>query len=216
MQVTMWVILGATLGLAQLVVVHSNRVPSITLGAMVRLGPLNVRIPQGWEFQKARSSSGFILVANDPDNTRRLFVRAFSKSAADETPEQSETPALITQALQFKNLNQTGRLQVFQVPRQTPEGIIRIELLKGDVVLPSGLAVEIDLEQYGPRVDPADWILVRQLANAIMLSERAAPAPRSDDSVTQVIGIARRTSRIVSDDGAGDLKSIQGHGRVEI
>src|SRR5687768_11936341 len=70
MQATMWLILGATLGLAAFVNHERRRSLRVELGAPATYGPITVRLPRAWDVIAPRESDPRVLVsATEPAQT---------------------------------------------------------------------------------------------------------------------------------------------------
>jgi hypothetical protein len=104
MQVVMWLILCATLGLAG-IITRSRGVQGTT---PVRVGPVIVRLPYGWQQDSLDPVAG--LRAHDPDGERHLFVVA-TPLRPSEIPESGPDYQGEAQ-VPFKGLHRMGVVQL--------------------------------------------------------------------------------------------------------
>jgi len=76
MQSAMWLILGATVGLAALVDRHQHQSKMIALGDEVQCGNVRLRLPAGWGLQASSAEIGLITALGpmDGQSQRVLYV----------------------------------------------------------------------------------------------------------------------------------------------
>jgi len=167
MQVVMWVILGGTLGLAQLVVRQRQQAP-IFLQLPVQVGPLWVSLPLGWTAILADAPATGELQAVDADQTQELIIRVQRIAAGQEPGSDANQPGAGTQPIYFKGLNRKGVMAGIAEKVQTPDGIVGTEdILVAFTDLPSGYAVEIQFRHGSGKMGAADRRLIQAVADAM-------------------------------------------------
>lgn len=160
MQVGMWVILLATLGLAQLV--SRAREQNSTA---VTVGPFQVRLPAGW---KTKANSNQELEAQDPEGQRTLWVSVKPMRFLDSTTSyQGRNP------ISFKGLGRTGSFDVSRQLRLSPDGQSDEPIISATVIVPAERArLVISLTPEEEQLSPGDVRLLQRIAAAI------TPAPK--------------------------------------
>lgn len=178
MQVAMWVIFGGALGLAQLVVRQRQLTP-IVLEPRTRLGPLWVRLPQGWMPVSGQDpAAGEIRVA-DPEQPRDLTILVQRLPEGQKGGQEADQPGTGTQPIFFKGLNRQGVRLEWRQKLRTPDGTMTSEeLMLALTDLPSGLEVEILLRQGGGKMGAAERLLLETVANEITWAGRLPPTKR--------------------------------------
>jgi len=173
MQVSMWLIFGASLGLAQLVT-HARLVsPQADLGPPRVWGRLMVRLPEGWRLEKQDESDQVLIIeGQDPqDPTRGLFMeqRIGAGAASDSDEETDGTPiARSSEPIQFTGLGQKGTLTALQDVRPMgDEPEVARDFLRAYVRTPDGLSVSVGIGQFGTRIGSADRLLLKEIVQAI-------------------------------------------------
>jgi hypothetical protein len=159
----MWVILLATLGLAQLV--SRAREQS---SAGVTVGPFLVRLPAGW---KVNSNANQELEAQDPQGQRKLWVSVKPMRPHDSTADyQGRNP------ISFKGLKRIGAFEMAHQFRLAPEGQSDEPIISAMVIVPAVRArLTISLTPESEELSAADIRLLQRLAAAVTL----APADRA-------------------------------------
>ena len=164
MQVVMWLIFCATLGLAQLV----TRSRSIDTAQQVRVGRFLVRLPSDW---KIDSASAVGMRAHDPDGERRFFVAVVPLTRAEDPDAGSDDdgPARI----EFKGLNRVGIIELQRPAIDIEDAQTR---LVATVTVPSIRAkLRVGFNLVGADQTGAEVSLLKRIANGITLS---ADSPR--------------------------------------
>jgi len=202
MQVTLGVILAATVGLAALVTRQRSREARIELSATpTRVGVLEARFPKGWETHHEffRRTSRHTVEATDPDptNQRRLAV-------VQESLESGTTPAQFVARYarlkpddefeRFDFLGQRGEgVEVFG-GRQDETGAIYpvTQLFAATILPPAGkgeraTGVMIKFEANGV-LGPSARRLMREIADSIRF---VGPAPTTRASPRVIIRESR-------------------------
>jgi hypothetical protein len=171
MQTLMWVILAGTVGLAQLVTNHQRRYTAVTLSAPKRLGPIIVRVPEGWTLSQTLTKDDNLIDCVDPDTGRMLRIFVMRTPSAGDEPQDAEpkTGGLASEPIDFRGLGVKSSMTVERQSRVTADGIVTTMSLSATAQLPSGISVAIELDEIGTRLASADKSLVRAVANAITL-----------------------------------------------
>jgi hypothetical protein len=167
MQVTMWVIFGGSLGLAQLVVRQRQHMP-ITLDPRTRLGPLWVQLPQGWTTNDGQEVEPGQLQVVDPDETEELTISVQRTPDGEKGGQDADQPGAGTQPIYFKGLNRQGLMAAVPQKMRTPEGgVVTREMLLAVTDLPSGYELEIWLSQGRGKIGAGERRIVEAVANGI-------------------------------------------------
>ena len=178
MQVLMWLILGGTIGLAQLVTYHRSHAP-IALSPPVQVGPFLVRVPDGWSVE----ARGPKLDAED-DAGRHLLVLALPITAASDDGVDVDAGGQGrggSETMEFRGLHQTGTMQILSRIRRTAEGAVRTQVLTGTAVVPKIGVIVLELYPAGPRPGSADRRLLQSIADGISQARGGASAAVFED-----------------------------------
>lgn len=216
MQVSMWLLFGGTLGLAQFVS-HERRVsPQADLGPPQSWGRLTVRLPDGWQIGERESDQLLLIQGIDPqDPTRRLFMeQRLGQQPADNSEDDTDQTPLLrsSEKIQFTGLGRTGELteEVRQIA-QEPE--VKWVFLRASVQMPDGLSVSVEIGQAGTRIGSADRLLLKEMVEAIKPGAAEggpqagwvhARVPRPGDSVEVLRQGRAVVVDITSGSGSGD------------
>lgn len=177
MQVAMWVVFLAGLGLAH-VVVRQRQLMPIALEPPTRLGPLWVRLPQGWIQTSSEDPNGGVIQAEDPDQA--VEVRIMVQHLADQKGGLDvDQPGAGTQPIYFKGLKQPGVMAGLQQHLRTPEGVVvPKEIMLAMTDLPSGYEVEILVAQGGGNMGAGERKLLETVADGITWAGPLPPTRR--------------------------------------
>lgn len=183
----MWAILGGTLGLAQLVVRERQHAP-IILQSPVRVGPIWVSLPQGWNALSADSDAVGELQAVDAGQTQELAIRVQRVPTGQEPGNDANQQGTGTQPIYFKGLNRQGVMAVIPEKVPTADGTVGTEeILVAFTGLPSSYAVEIELRHGSGKMGAADRRLIQAVADAMTWAGvpsrpaiRRLPSPQTD------------------------------------
>jgi len=174
MQTLMWIILGGTLGLAELVTYSRNHAP-ILLSAPRQLGPLSVRLPEDWVSLPGESPEPGVLQAEDQDGTRELVISIESRSTAI-APQLLRRPAGDAEGatpITFKGLALAGIELIVSHPERMPDGkIVSVDDLVATAELPTGDWIQIRLREGDSRIGSADRLLVGAVVDGITVADR--------------------------------------------
>lgn len=166
MQVVMWLILCATLGLAEIV----TRTRGIEGAEQVRVGPLIVRLPYGWKLDSVDTVSG--MRAHDPDGQRQLFAVVAPFKRTEVTNGSSyQGPG----AVNFKGLHQTGFMEVEH--HGTDDQDIESRLVATAVVPSMRVKLRVGFNLTGPDPTGPEVSLLERIAAGITVATNA-PRPR--------------------------------------
>jgi hypothetical protein len=166
MQVVMWLILCATLGLAEIV----TRSRSAQGTQPVRVGPVVVRLPYGWKQDSIDAVGG--LRAHDPEGQRRLFVVV--------TPLTTEIPEAGADyqgdaRVDFKGLHRIGYMDLEQ--QTTGDQEVYMELVAKVMVPSARIKLRIGFVLPQPEATGVDISLLQRIAGGITLSGNS-PRPQ--------------------------------------
>lgn len=197
LQAVMWVVLGASLGLAAFIDHRRSGMLDVRLGESVRDGRLLVRLPVDWEVVIQRGEESVrpqprALTVIDFDRQgrerRRLRITQEQQAGRPRGPAyylenlMSSRHVLPLEPQPFSMLGQDdGVLIPFKVDirrylgRETPIDIPEPGLY-ACVVMPDGLAVTVQVTGEGA-YGPSSHQLLRRVADAIRLADGAADAP---------------------------------------
>ena len=112
MQLTLWVILAASLGLAQMITSQRRGVP-VALQAPEQVGPVMVGFPENWVISQETPPEVGMLVAEDPAGSRAMTISV----------EEASAPVAGSQPIEFKGLHQSGTLTVLKRVRRSMDGL---------------------------------------------------------------------------------------------
>ena len=192
MQMTMWAILGATVGLAALVSHEKRRMLRVELGPAMVENDLSVRLPAGWQPSASTGQGSLVVVeAKEPaEQSGRVLTIFRQRTAVLLSPlEYLLQSGLLPPAYLAPRLSAAGKLvspdpaQVAEAPGillgysrrvRRPDGYLELKELYACAVLPSRQAVIVRLEGVG-RPAPADEQLVRQVAESIRIERPLVP-----------------------------------------
>lgn len=177
----MWVIFGASLGLAHLVVRQRQRMP-IPLASRIRVGPVWVRLPQGWEPASAADPEAGVVQVLDPDRPAELTIAVQRMPDGQKGGQDADQPGAGTQPIYFKGLGRPGVIAALSELHRTPDGsVFPEEKLLAMTDLPSGYELEILLIQAG-KMGAGEQSIVRSVANEITW---AGPLPQTKRRLPQ-------------------------------
>jgi hypothetical protein len=166
MQLVLWVILGGTLGLAQVITAQRHGIP-IALQQPEWLGPLLVSLPEDWAVSQDSEPGQNSLTAEDAEGGREMTI------AIEPLPG----PGRVVSRIEFKRLSQTGVLTLAPALRRAPDdSVVPGYELVASTTLPSVGAVTIRL--FTRRPSSEDKRLIQAVANGITLSEGLPPKAR--------------------------------------
>jgi hypothetical protein len=187
LQLALWAILGATLGLAQLIS-QERKNPDIELDTPVRLRSVLVRLPEGWTQWNGWAPEAGQLQMVDPLQTRILTVfidRPAAVSEGDPDAEIDVDSLPMTsqdmQPMEFAALHKMGWISKLPTTRWFPDSTGADNTVLAMVELSSGQKLYIQLNKRG--VSQVDRVLVEAVANHIALAKpndpaRSKPAPK--------------------------------------
>lgn len=174
MQVVMWLILGATLGLAQLISNQRARAPE-ALGVPMRVGSFLVRMPEGWALQRFRDQDVLGVRGVDPDNYRVLLVLIVPAPAGPHAIGPTRRITSTPQPIEFSGLHVKGKMVLEQDLQPAQGAAVPQRSVAAMAVLPSQDTIVVQLVlPPGVQVGRADTDLLKQVAAAITLSPGAA------------------------------------------
>lgn len=174
LQVVMWLILCAAVGLAAAVSHHRREMLKVPLSPPVRAGELTFRLPEGWQMRQ-RAARDASLQAVEPGGTQRTLTVTSEPLRRMVSPQEylarnheplaggggpveiAGQPGVLLGRSHFYRL-QTGELAA------SKQVVVC-------AVLPSRRAVVLELEGPGA-VEPGDLELVRQIAATVEPSNR--------------------------------------------
>ena len=173
MQAVTWLILGGTVGLAQLVIHVKNR-EALTLGPPVRYGFLLVRFPEGWTVQQVAGSQGPAIAAAEDDELLVVeqWLVPHSPTSGPPSEEQNKGGGS-TEKVRFRGLGREGLMQIMHKLRPTSDSMVAEEYLTAAVVVPLGrrdLAILVELRAVGPRVGHGERQLLLAVVNSVVLA----------------------------------------------
>jgi hypothetical protein len=174
MQLVMWLILGATVGLAELITYQRNHMP-IELGPPVQLGQVDVRLPAGWRV----GAAGSTLEAQDPETGRvvRVMYNPALLRSEEPPPDQGGAP-VSTEPIEFHGLHRRGLMAAISQYQMSAQGLVTQPVLRAAAELPGQKLVVVEVSQYAAQMGPADRLLLQTVADGISLaSGKAPPAP---------------------------------------
>lgn len=174
MQAVMWLILGATVGLAELITYQRNHTP-IELGPPVQLGQVDVRLPEAWQVAVAGST----LEAQEPDTGRvvRVMYNPALLRSEEPPPDQGGVP-VSTEPIEFHGLHRRGLMAAISQYQMTTQGVVSQKVLRAAAELPKQKVIVVEVSQYAAQMGPADRLLLQTVADGITpASGKAPPAP---------------------------------------
>jgi hypothetical protein len=174
MQVMMWLILCATLGLAEMV----SRTRGIEGAQQVRVGPVVVRLPYRWKPDKVDPVRG--LRAQDPDGQRQLFVVVTPLTRDDPL---KFTPEYDPNRVEFRGLGRAGTMELDHVTRDDE---IDTRLVAKVAVPAARVKLTVGLNIAGPDPTPPELSLMERIAAGITLAGNSPPqqiGPPDEDVV---------------------------------
>jgi hypothetical protein len=181
MQVTLWLILGATVGLAALVSRNRERVLAIDLGPEDDFGDIQVRLPSGWEEKRVNDGERISLVATEPAENghpelhpaRRVIISLQPvPPRADGQPPSAKDYLENGFSVQPKSAEpiRIGDVPGILVESQKPVGRRKFATngyaLYACTILPNSVALTIIVEGVGSP-GPSDRKLIRALAEGV-------------------------------------------------
>lgn len=178
MQGVMWVIFGASLGLAQLVV-HQRQLMSIPLDPRIRLGPVWVRLPAGWTITSAPDPESGVVQVLDPDRIEELTIAVQRLPDGQRGGQDADQPGAGTEPIYFNGLKRQGVMAELQQKIHTPDGVaIPKEMLLAVTDLPGGYELEILLAEGGGKMGAGEQKLMQTIANEITWAGPLPQTPR--------------------------------------
>ena len=162
----MWLILCATLGLAEIL----TRSRGIEGAEQVRVGPIIVRLPYGWKLDSVDTVSG--MRAHDPDGQRQLFlvIAPFKR-----TEVSNGSDYLGPGAVNFKGLHRTGIMEIER--HGTDEQDIEYRLVATVAVPSMRLNLRVGFDLSGPEPTGPEVPLLERIAAGITVAT-GAPRPQ--------------------------------------
>lgn len=174
----MWVVFAAGLGLAHVVIRQRQQMP-IALEPPTRLGPLWVRLPQGWIRTSAENPNGGEIQAVDPDETAELRIVVEHTGDGQKGGQDLDQPGAGTQPIYFEGLKRPGVMAAVPQRKRTPEGgMISREILLALTDLPSGYQVTVLVVQGGGNMGAGERKLLEAVANGITWAGPSQPSRR--------------------------------------
>jgi hypothetical protein len=163
MQVVMWLILCATLGLAEIV----TRTHGIEGAQQVHVGPVVVRLPYGWKPDRVDPFSA--MQAHDPDGKRQLFVLV--------TPLQRGDPLIVTpeydpNRVEFRGL---GRAGIMELAHHTRDEDIETRLVAKVAVPAASVKLTVGFNIGGNEPTGPEISLLERIAAGITLAGNSPP-----------------------------------------
>ena len=215
MQATLWLVLGATLGVAALVNYERRQAGQLTLADPVRLGPLRVYVPKGWKVALGDGETpAAVMQAHEPGDGGRVLTVEYQHARELVSPLQHLADNQFTldpldpaapadaEPLELQRLEVAGWPGVMipdYRPGRSPLAPMAQSprIMVAAAVLPSRDAVIVRLHGVGPSPH-FDQQLLRQVSAAIETEH--APAATALDADVESIDFANGT-RLVPPDG---------------
>jgi hypothetical protein len=188
LQVVMWVILGASLGLAAFIDHRKTAALDVTLGEPRRFGALVVRLPKGWELE-GETGPPQAVVAKDYDRQGRLR-RTLKVTQEVQTGRVLGPESYLENTVQLPEIEQIPDVEPFGFLGQDEGALVAFMLgdsrrgrrsrprlpdagLYAATVLPDGLSVTVQLYGEGA-YGPTSRHLVRLVADNLKLADGAS------------------------------------------
>lgn len=179
MQVTLWVVLGATVGLAALVDHYRSGASAVKLGPMEDFGPLSLRLPSGW----AITSEGepVLLVQAEEGADGRARILSVLRQPVPEEMTALEfiirsglaPPAAARVAQPIAMAGQTGAMvSVNRQLRGHNGGVVDERDMVAVAMIRPQHAIILHLSSTGNSLG-ADEELIREIAATVKLNDRA-------------------------------------------
>jgi hypothetical protein len=169
MQLVMWLILCATLGLAGIV----TRSRGLEGAQQVRVGPIIVRLPYGWKPDSVETMSG--MRAHDPDGQRQLFVVVVPMKRTEIPDAGSDYEG--RDRVEFKGLHRVGIMEL--EPRRIDEQEVETRLVATTTVPAARIKLRVGFNLPAPEPTVQDVSLLQRIASGITLAPNA-PRPQID------------------------------------
>jgi hypothetical protein len=186
MQITMWVVLALTLGLAALVAQSKRDNMKVPLGSPTQVGLLLVRMPADWHCTLSHDDARLLLTAYEPGGVDSRSGRTIQISedllrgpappAIDYLSSAFPTQDVHVQRIFFDGLNQTGVMT--QVPPDDDAAPAPSDIEPGlyacavtPVLKNRSLAITVSMGETPP-LTPGDYDLFHQVISAIALSPK--------------------------------------------
>ena len=191
LQVAMWLVLGASLGLAAFIDHRRSGSLDVTLGEPVAEGRLVVRLPKGWEVDVQESKAGpprtLTVIDFDRQGRRRRTLRITQEQqsgrprgpeyyieSAVNLPIDDEGGALQTEPFPFLGQDDAVllplKINMRALRRYVPTASLPEAGLYACAVTPDGLAVLVQVTGDGA-YGPSNRALLRRVADNIRLSD---------------------------------------------
>jgi hypothetical protein len=188
LQGVMWVILGASLGLAAFIDHRMTAALDVTVGEPRRFGPLVVRLPKGWELE-GEAGPPQAVIAKDYDRQGRLR-RTLKVTQEVQTGRVLGPESYLENTVQLPEIEQIPDVEPFGFLGQDEGALVAFMIgdgrrghrgrprlpdagLYAATVLPDGLSVTVQLYGEGA-YGPSSRALVRLVADNLKLADGAA------------------------------------------
>jgi hypothetical protein len=185
LQVAMWVILGASLGLAAFIDHRKTAGLDVTLGEPSRFGPLVVRLPKGWELEREAGPPKAV-VAKDYDRQGRLR-RTLKITQERQNGRVLGPESYLENTVNLPEIEQIPDVEPFAFLGQDEGALVAFIIgdtrrgrrarprlpqagLYAATVLPDGLSVTVQLYGEGA-YGPSSRHLVRLVADNLKLAD---------------------------------------------
>ena len=195
MQITLWLLLAATLGLAALVDHQRQKALRVSLGPVQTFGDLSVRLPAHWQMNAGEAESAVVVSAEDQTEAGqrrhealrrldiiRLRTRDFISPLEILLQDPQVARLLKSQMAQGEDSLKSvpmgswpGILLTMESTADRRRGVVTAKELLAATVLPSRQAILIRLSGFG-MVEPADEQIVRQVAASLSFADEVLPA----------------------------------------
>ena len=169
MQITMWLVLAATLGLAYVVSTHRARAERLDLDESESIGDVRVRLPRDWRIGEGSDDS---VVAVDPNRPRQIVMLEVAlpegKKPEWALPRHGGVPSRSIRELPFPGLHRTGVMASGRGTTITEDGHLEVQqVIAAAVELAPGKALVLRIEQSGPRPDKSNEELLKRIAATV-------------------------------------------------
>jgi len=196
MQVTLWIILGATVGLAALVDHYRSGAAAVKLGPQEDFGPVSLRLPEGWAITAQREPVLLVQAEDGSDGSARILSvlrqPVQGKMSALEFIIRSglAPPQAARVAQPIAMGGQTGAMVSLSRQMRGPGGSVMSErdIVAVAMIRPQH-AIILHLSSAGNTLNE-DEDLLRQVAATIKLHEQAE-APGSSAAGFTIPAIGR-------------------------
>ena len=182
MQGIMWVILGATIGVAALVDRHKAAKLEVKLGDPVKLeGGISIRLPAGWKEMETPDASETLIAVEDTAFDRAISVQLDQLSISDLFVSRGR--GTLQEQIPMGDGSGTLSRQLFE-----EQGVLRYMARR---VLPRGRVLTITLHTSAmlpPQQLKAEKDLIKQIAASVKVegdSSQSTPASKPAEEVGQ-------------------------------